>query len=134
MVEDRTAYPHPTDFSVKRPEYHETDEELVEAVIDVSPFTVKGISATRPGARRAAIRVAEKNYKSYNPSYRLTNPYPREFVDNEGTHWERVPRSKRSTLGDYAFTDENGTDYVDIETMFLWDVRVAEDLDEKEAE
>lgn len=132
MANDRTAYPHPDDFTVKRPEYHKTDDNLFEAVINVSPFTVKGMSATKAGARRAAIRNAEKNYKSYNPSYRLSSPYPEKFVDNEGTRWERVGRPRRGELGDYAFTDENGTDYADIDTMLLWDVRVGEDLSEND--
>lgn len=134
MVEDRTTYPHPDDFSVKRPQYHATDDGMYEAVIDVPPFTVKGVSATKAGARRAAIRQAEKNYKSHNPSYQLRDLYPDKFVDHEGTEWERVSPMQRAELGDYAFTDENGTDYADIDTMLLWDVRVAENLEEVEEE
>lgn len=132
MVEDRTTYPHPDDFSVMRPQYHTTEDGMYEAVIEVTPFEVRGTSATKAGARRAAIRSAEKNYKSHNPSYQLEELYPENFVDQEGTEWERVDPSDRSELGDYAFTDENGTDYVDIDTMLLWDVRVAENLEEVE--
>ena len=105
---------------------------MYEAVIEVTPFEVRGTSATKAGARRAAIRAAEKNYKSHNPSYQLEDIYPEKFVDQEGTEWARVDPSDRSELGDYAFTDENGTDYVDIDTMLLWDVRVAENLEEVE--
>ena len=39
--------------------------------------------------------------------------------------WSRVRTSQRASLGDYAFEDEEGEDYADIEQMLLWDVRPA---------
>ncbi len=129
MDHERSAFPHPDDFKVMRPEYEELEEEgLFEATITITPFSVKGRSVTKPGARRAALYEAAKMYRSYHPSYRVESPYPDEFIDEKGTRWKRVPPSQREKLGDYAFTDEEGTDYTDIETMLLWDVRVAEVL------
>lgn len=137
MVDERKVYPHPDDFAVKRPEYREKEDGLIEAKIEITPFEVKGESVSKAGARRAALRRAEQNYKSYHPGYEVTNPYPEEFVDKEGTHWERLSAMERGDLGDYAFTDDAGTDYVDIEQMLLWDVRVDEEGpadDEREQE
>lgn len=121
---ERSAYPHPDDFKVMRPEYVDTEDETAQAVITIAPFRVVGRSATRPGARRAALYEAAKTYRSYHPSYRIESPYPDSFTDDSGTKWERTSSAQRH-LGDYAFTDEEGTDYTDIETMLLWDVRVA---------
>jgi hypothetical protein len=43
-----------------------------------------------------------------------------------------VPPFERSTYGDYRFVDEEGEeDYVDIETMLIWDVRPVEVLDDE---
>jgi hypothetical protein len=123
---ERSAYPHPDDFKVMRPEYSEDENGLAIASITIAPFRVAGKSATRPGARRAALYQAANVYRSYHPSYRVKSPYPDEFVDDNGTQWEQLPPSQRH-LGDYAFTDEEGTDYTDIETMLLWDVRIATD-------
>ena len=119
---ERSAYPHPTEFKVMRPEYTEGENDLAFASITIAPFRVTGKSATRPGARRAALYEAAKIYRSYHPSYRILSPFPDAFVDDSGTDWKRLPPSQ-SHLGDYAFTDEEGTDYTDIETMLLWDVR-----------
>lgn len=122
---ERSAYPHPEEFKVMRPEYvEEEDGELSEATITIAPFKVTGQSVTRPGARRAALYKAEQVYRSYHPSYRIQSPYPDEFVDQNGTSWKRLSEMQRD-LGDYEFTDEDGSDYTDIETMLLWDVRVA---------
>jgi hypothetical protein len=47
--------------------------------------------------------------------------------------WRRVPRHKRDQLGDYIFVDERGDeDYVDIETMLMWDVRPVEVTEQAE--
>lgn len=125
---ERSAYPHPDEFKVMRPEYVDDEEEgLSEATITIAPFKVSGVSATRPGARRAALYKAEEVYRSYHPSYRIQSPFPDEFVDQNGTSWRRL-RENENDLGDYEFTDEAGSDYTDIETMLLWDVRVAEEL------
>lgn len=125
---ERSAYPHPDDFKVMRPEYVDIeDEDEVQAVISIAPFRVTGRSVTRPGARRAALYEAEKTYRSYHPSHRLVSPYPDEFTDNEGTKWTRVRASQRADLGDYAFLldGEDEEDYADIEQMLAWDVRTA---------
>jgi hypothetical protein len=123
---ERSAYPHPDEFKVMRPEYVEDEEEsLSEATITIAPFKVTGVSVTRPGARRAALYKAEEVYRSYHPSYRIKSPFPNEFVDQSGTRWKRLPEGKRD-LGDYEFFDEDGSDYTDIETMLLWDIRVSE--------
>lgn len=125
---ERSAYPHPEDFKVMRPEYSETEDEMVQASITVSPFRVVGRSASKAGARRAALYEAEKTYRSYHPSYRVQSPFPDAFVDREGTRWRRVPASQREQLGDYQFIDDSGEeDYADIEQMLLWDVRPAAD-------
>lgn len=134
---ERSAYPHPEEFQVMRPEYSEMEDEYFRATITVAPFRVSGESRTTAGARRAALYEAEKTYRSYHPSYRVESPYPHEFVDREGVQWFRVPESKRDELGDYRFVDQNGDeDYADIESMLTWDVRPAdadlEDEDEDE--
>ncbi|WP_022835389.1 hypothetical protein [Salisaeta longa] len=134
MAAESSAYPEPTDFEVMRPHYHEKEDGFVTATIEISPFRVKGESATKAGARRAAIYEAEKTYHSYHPSYSVRNPYPKHFKDHEGMVWERVPPFQRSTYGDYKFTDDQGEeDYVDIETMLLWDVRPADVLEDADA-
>lgn len=128
--DERSAYPDPEDFAVKRPHYYEKDDGMVEASIEVASFRVKGESASKAGARRAALYEAEKTYRSYHPAYNIENPYPDHFVDRQGTEWKRVPKHKRGDLGDYVFTDDlGGEDYVDIETMLMWDVRPEEVMD-----
>lgn len=132
---ERSAYPHPEDFQVMRPEYTELEDNFFRATITVAPFRVTGESATKAGARRAALYEAEKTYRSYHPSYRLNNPFPDEFVDRDGVSWSRVSPSQRAELGDYRFVDQDGEeDYADIETMLMWDVRpeVAEEAEEEE--
>jgi hypothetical protein len=132
-VNERSAYPHPDDFRVMRPEYTEAEDGLFEASITVAPFRVTGKSVTKAGARRAAVYEASKTYRSYHPSYRVENPYPDEFADREGMKWRRVPPSQRDQFGDYIFQDEEGEeDYVDIDTMLLWDVRPVEEETEDE--
>jgi hypothetical protein len=132
-TESSSAYPEPSDFEVMRPNYHEKDDGFVQATITLSPFRVEGESATKAGARRAALYEAEKTYQSYHPSYSIDNPYPEDFVDGQGVEWHLLPPFERSTYGDYKFIDERGEeDYVDIETMLLWDVRPEEVLDEAE--
>ena len=122
---ERSAYPHPDEFKVMRPEYVEDEEDgLSNATITIAPFKVTGVSATRPGARRAALYKAEEVYRSYHPSYVIQSPFPDDFTDRSGTKWQRLPRHQHE-LGDYEFTDEDGSDYTDIESMLLWDVRVA---------
>jgi len=121
---ERSAYPQPEEFEVMRPEYTDLEDGYVEAIITVSPFKVTGRSATRPGARRAALYVAQHNYRSYHPSYRVKSPFPDTFVDQEGIQWKRLGPALRQKMGDYMFTDEEGEeDYADIEQMLLWDVR-----------
>ncbi len=123
---ERSAYPHPDDFKVMRPEYTELEDGYFQATITIAPFKVTGRSVTKAGARRAAIYEAAKTYRSYHPSYRIESPYPDEFVDQEGMHWRRVSPMQREKLGDYVFVDEEGEeDYADIETMLMWDVRPA---------
>ena len=123
---DRSAYPHPNDFAVMRPEYHQQDDGFWQATINVSPFRVKGESASKPGARRAALYEAEKTYRNYHPSHSINNPFPEEFTDGEGMEWKRTSPQRRGELGDYIFEDDYGEqDYVDIETMLMWDVRPA---------
>lgn len=130
---DASAYPEPEDFAVKRPSYREKDDGMFQATIEVASFRVNGESATKAGARRAALYEAKKTYHSYHPSYKVENPYPDEFVDRQGMEWRRVPRHKRDQLGDYIFVDDQGEeDYVDIETMLLWDVRPAEVKEQSE--
>ena len=138
---ERSAYPHPEEFKVMRPEYTELEDEYFRATINVAPFRVTGESRTRAGARRAALYEADKTYRSYHPSYRVESPYPDEFVDREGVKWFRVPASQRDELGDYRFVDESDEeDFADIESMLAWDVRPnnanpdVEDEDEDEDE
>ncbi len=127
MDNERSAYPHPEDFEVMRPEYAEMDDGLFQATITVSPFRVRGRSASKAGARRAALYEAQKTYHTYHPSYRVENPYPETFADGEGMRWRRVSPQRRNDLGDYIFVDEyDEEDYVDIETMLMWDVRPIE--------
>lgn len=121
---ERSAYPHPEDFEVMRPEYTDLEDGYVQASITISPFRVTGRSATRPGARRAALYEAQNTYRSYHPSYRIRSPFPDEFVDQEEVKWKRMPPMKRTTTGDYMFISEDGEeDYADIEQMLMWDVR-----------
>ncbi len=121
---ERSAYPHPDDFKVMRPEYTEGEDELIQASITVAPFKVTGVSATKAGARRAALYEAAKTYRSYHPSYQVESPFPDEFTGRDGMKWRRVPPAKREQIGDYIFQDDEGEeDYIDIETMLLWDVR-----------
>jgi len=141
MADESSAYPEPSDFEVMRPTYYENDDGFITAKIEISPFSVEGESRTKAGARRAAIHEARKTYHSYHPSYEVESPYPDHFVDREGTEWHRLPPFQRSTYGDYKFVDDYGEDeeaveedYVDIETMLLWDVRPEEVLDEEEVE
>ena len=123
---ERSAYPHPDEFKVMRPEYTELEEEEgFQASITIAPFRVVGRSTTKAGARRAALYEAAKTYRSYHPSYRIESPFPDEFEDGDGVRWTRVRTSQRASLGDYAFADEEGEDYADIEQMLLWDVRPA---------
>lgn len=121
---ERSAYPHPEEFKVMRPEYTELEDEYHRATINVAPFRVMGESRTKAGARRAALYEAEKTYRSYHPSYRVESPFPDEFVDREGVQWFRVPPSQRDANGDYRFVDADGEeDFADIESMLAWDVR-----------
>ncbi len=123
-LNERSAYPHPEDFEVMRPEYTELEDGYFQASITVTPFRVTGKSTTKPGARRAALYEAHKTYRSYHPSYRVKSPFPEAFVDQEGVSWKRIPAMRRDTTGDYAFSDEDGEeDYADIEQMLMWDVR-----------
>jgi hypothetical protein len=132
---DRSAYPHPEDFKVMRPEYTELEDDMWQASITVAPFRVTGKSATKAGARRAALYEADKTYRNYHPTYRVASPYPEDFVDREGMKWRRVLPGQRDTLGDYIFVDDEGEeDYVDIETMLMWDVRPVEPDAEEEEE
>ena len=125
---EHSAYPHPGEFEVMRPEYSELEDGYCRASITVAPFHVSGESRTEPGARRAALYEAEKTYHSYHPEYRAHNPFPGEFTDRDGMAWFRVPRENRKALGDYRFIDEYGEeDYADIESMLTWDVRPAND-------
>ncbi|MFW5973649.1 MAG: hypothetical protein ACOCTG_06620 [Bacteroidota bacterium] len=129
--QERSAYPHPEEFEVMRPEYSEAEDGYFQATITVAPFTVRGRSVTKAGARRAALYEAEKTYRSYHPSYRVRSPFPDSFVDREGVEWRRVPASQRSELGDYLFVGEDGEeDYADIENMLMWDVRPAVESEE----
>ncbi len=107
-----------------RPEYLEQEDGFFVASITITPFKVTGRSTTMAGARRAALYEAEKTYKSYHPSYRVSNPYPAEFVDLEGQQWKLNSPLMREKNGDYAFTDADGEeDYADIEQMLMWDIR-----------
>ena len=133
MYTERSAYPHPDEFKVMRPEYTDFEDGDFLATIVIAPFKVTGRSVTRAGARRAALYEAAKVYRSYHPSYRVESPYPDIFIDQNGTTWQRPKASMRAPLGDYEFTDEDGSDYADIEQMLLWDIRVVEpDEDDEE--
>lgn len=124
---ESSAYPHPDEFAVRRPDYFEQDDGFYRAVIELSPFKVSGQSRSKPSARRAALYEAEKTYRSHHPSYKIKNPFPEEFTDREGVEWKRVPRAKRNQMGDYTFVGpDDEEDYVDIETMLMWDIRPAE--------
>jgi hypothetical protein len=127
MFDERSAYPHPDEFKVMRPEYLDPEEEGgdVVASITIAPFRVVGRSATRAGARRAALYEAAKTYRNYHPSYRVESPFPDEFTDENGTKWARVAEHLRAKLGDYTFEDEEGEDSTNIEQMLMWDVRPA---------
>lgn len=130
---DRSAYPHPDEFKVKRPEYIELEDGYYRAIIEIPPFKVVGESRTKAGARRVALYRAAQTYHSYHPSYRVENPYPDEFVDQEGTRWRRLPPSQRQ-LGDYAFVGPDGEeDYATIEQMLMWDIRPASASEPEEA-
>ena len=121
---ERSAYPHPGDYKVMRPEYLEQEDGFFVASITITPFKVTGKSATMAGARRAALYEAEKTYKSYHPSYRVSNPYTGEFADQEGQSWKLLSPMQREKMGDYSFTDVDGEeDYADIEQMLMWDIR-----------
>ena len=121
---ERSAYPHPDDFKVMRPEYVDLEDGFFQASITITPFKVVGRSVSMPGARRAAIYEACKTYRSYHPSYRIESPYPDVFQDEEGQGWKRLTGLMREKNGDYAFTDADGEeDYTDIEQMLSWDVR-----------
>lgn len=124
---ERSAYPHPNDFKVMRPEYLEQEDGFFLATITISPFKVSGKSSSTAGARRAALYEAEKTYRSYHPSYRTTNPYPEEFKDNEAVNWKLLSPMQREKFGDYSFLSEGGgendEDYANIEQMLMWDVR-----------
>ena len=138
MFDDRSAYPHPDEFKVMRPEYSDPEDEGddVIAIIQIPPFRVVGYSATRPGARRAALYDAAKTYRTYHPSYRVESPFPDEFEDASGTKWARVRASQRDALGDYTFVDADGEDSADLAQMIQWDVRpvpVYEDEDDEAA-
>jgi hypothetical protein len=129
---ERSAYPHPNDFKVMRPEYTELEDGQFQAAIVIAPFKVVGRSVSKAGARRAALYEAEKVYRSYHPSHRVECPFPEEFVDQNGTQWKRVKANQRDQLGDYEFIDEDGEDYADIEQMLLWDIRIAEPAEEEQ--
>jgi hypothetical protein len=121
---ESSAYPHVDDFKVMRPEYIELEDGLFQATITIAPFKVVGRSATKAGARRAAIYESAKTYRSYHPSFRIETPYPESFNDREGMKWERVSPMQRNKLGDYRFIDDEGEeDFADVETMLLGDVR-----------
>ena len=64
---EHSAYPHPEEFEVMRPEYNELEDGYWQAVIHVSPFKVAGRSMTKAGARRAALYESQKTYYSYHP-------------------------------------------------------------------
>ncbi|HLT47132.1 MAG TPA: hypothetical protein VK002_07885 [Rubricoccaceae bacterium] len=137
---ERSAYPHPDEFKVMRPEYldpdPEEDDDEVIAIITIPPFRVTGRSVTRAGARRAALYEAAKTYRNYHPSYRVESPFPDEFEDAEGTRWKRVPEHLRPKLGDYTFRleGEDEEDSTDIEQMLMWDVRPVPVYEDEEDE
>lgn len=123
---ERSAYPHPDEFKVMRPEYLEQEDGYFQATITIAPFKVVGKSVSMPGARRAAIYEAAKTYRNYHPSYRIENPYPAKFMDTEDTKWKQLTGIQQERNGDYAFYDSEGEeDFADIEQLLLWDVRPA---------
>jgi hypothetical protein len=123
-INERSAYPHPDDFKVMRPEYVELEDGYHQATILIAPFKVSGRSVSKAGARRAAIYEAANTYRSYHPSYRLENPYPDVFIDEEGVSWKALSGIMKEKNGDYVFTDAEGEeDYADIAQMLSWDVR-----------
>ena len=125
---ESSAYPHVDDFKVMRPEYLELEDGLFQATITIAPFKVVGRSATKAGARRAAIYESAKTYRSYHPSYRIATPFPDKFVDQSGMKWEKVSAMQLNKLGDFRFIDDDGEeDFADIETMLVWDVRPVKD-------
>jgi len=127
--DDRSAYPRPTSFSVMRPAYEDQEDGTVQASITVSPYTVTGVSTTRPGARRAALHQAHKTYRAYHAAYVIPSPFPDAFTDQEGTRWERATGGDLQ-MGDYRFIDDHGEeDFADIDQMLLWDVRPELDYD-----
>jgi len=138
MFDERSAYPHPDEFRVMRPEYLEPEEgestDEVVASVTIAPFRVIGRSTTRPGARRAALYEAAKTYRNYHPSFRVESPFPDAFTDESGTRWSRIAEHLRVKLGDYAFTDEDGEDYAAVEQMLMWDVRPTAAADDGEDE
>lgn len=133
MFDERSAYPHPDEFKVMRPEYTDPEEGAgdVVAAITIAPFRVSGRSSTRPGARRAALYEAAKTYRNYHPGYRVESPFPDEFEDENGTQWRHLPEHQRAKLGgDYSFEDEEGEDYASVEQMLMWDVRPTAPIEE----
>ena len=129
-ADGRSAYPRPDNFAVMRPEYEDLEDGMVQAAITVSPYTVTGISVTRPGARRAALHQAHKTYRAYHSSYVVPSPFPNKFTDQQGTQWERSYLGADMKFGEYKFVDEFGEeDYADIEQMLIWDVRPEVDSD-----
>ena len=136
MFDDRGAYPRPDEFAVVRPEYSDPEDEGDDtiAIIQIESFKVVGYSATRPGARRAALYEAAKNYRSYHPGFRVESPFPEVFEDEDGKSWTRVPAGQRDRLGDYAFEDEDGEDSTDIEQMLLWDIRPVPEFEDEDDE
>ena len=127
--DDRSAYPRPANFAVMRPEFEDQEDGTIQASITVSPYTVTGISTTRPGARRAAIHQAHKTYRAYHSTYVIPSPFPDGFTDQEGTRWDRATGADL-LMGDYKFVDDHGEeDFADIDQMLLWDVRPELDYD-----
>ena len=106
---ERSAYPHPDEFKVMRPEYTELEDGTFQATITIAPFKVVGQSVSKPGARRAAIYEAAKTY-----------------MDTENTKWKQLSGIQKERNGDYAFYDEDGEeDFADTEQLLAWDVRPA---------
>ena len=135
MPDEHTPYPHPDEFAIMRPQYYEQDDGFWQAVIEVSPYKSSGQSRTKAGARRSALLEAQKTYKSHHSDYTIPDHYPDSFTDREGMEWERTPSIQRGQKGDYTFTDEEGVDdYVDLETMLLWDVRPADTVEDEGGE
>lgn len=126
---EQASFPHPEEFAKATPEYEELRDGYFQASLRVAGFEIVGQSATRPGARRAALHEAARSYHSYSPAYEIPNPFPDNFVDQENVRWARVPQDQRAALGDYSFcVEEDEIDYADIPTMLIWDVRPASTL------